>query len=281
MNFGAHVSIATGLAQAPLNSKKIGGEVFQIFSRSPRGGKAPQINKKIIKEFNCALKNNLQKRFYIHAPYFINLASKDAKIVNATIQILQQELGRATLLGAMGVVTHLGSAKDIQRKAAIKQIIASIKKILSNYSGQSLLILENAAGSGNVIASQLEELAYIIKQLPLTIKNKVAVCLDTCHAFASGYNLSNAEQLNLFLREFEQLIGLKKLILIHANDSKGKLGSKKDRHEHIGAGFVGKQGFKTIVNHRLLKNIDCILETPNDKINAQKKDLQTIKSLVV
>jgi len=279
MLFGAHVSMAGGLDKAPLNAQVIGCECFQMFARSPRGGQPPRLAQAVIKSFQSAMKQNQQAEAYIHAPYYINLASANNRIRFGSIKVIREELDRATSLGVKYVMTHLGSANDLPRDQAINQVILGIKKVLDGYQGSAWFLIENSAGSGNIIGNRFEEIAQIIKGLPRALQNKTAVCLDTCHAFASGYDLRSKQLVNQTIKEFAQVIGLPKLKLIHANDSKTDLGSKVDRHEHIGLGKIGLEGFKALIHHPKLQKINMILETPVDDQGDQPGDLKVLKKL--
>ena len=288
MLFGSHVSIAArlrqgsggqgGVSNALFNAAAIGCEVFQLFSRSPRGGPAPVLSKEIVAQFKEAMKDNNQAAAYIHAPYYINLASSNDKIRLASIKIIREELERASTLGVKYIMTHLGSAGDTPRNTAVKKVASSVLKILSGYKGAALLLLENSAGSGNVIGDKFEELASMIKILPASMKNKIGVCLDTCHAFASGYDLRNAKAVNETLKQFDKIIGLKYLKLIHCNDSKTELGKHVDRHHHLGKGQIGLAGFKALVQNSKLKNVNFIVET-NDDNGGPAGDLKILKKL--
>jgi deoxyribonuclease IV len=279
MLVGVHVSAAGGVQNAPGNAKKIGCEVFQVFSRPPQGGPARPVTKSVIREFVLAMENNKQAEFYIHAPYYINLASTTPRIRYGSISVIRDELERGSLLGAKYVMTHLGSAKDLSRKEAIVKVSHGIIRILDKYKGSAKFLIENSAGSGNVMGDQFEEIAAIIKGLPQSIRNKVGVCFDTCHAFSSNYDLRNKKSLDQTLKKFDQIIGLDKLKLIHLNDSKTDINSHVDRHEHIGQGKIGTEGFKAIISHPKLKKVNLILETPEDEKGMQKDDLDLIKKL--
>ncbi len=276
MLFGAHVSIAGGVFNAPVNAQKIGCEVFQLFSRSPRGGKAPALTKEAVADFKSAMKANNQMEAYIHAPYYINLASADNKIRLASIKIIREELARASLLGVRYVMTHLGSAGALPRSGAIKKVAQGVGRVLSGYRGAALLLLENSAGSGNIIGDQFQELGQIINGVSRFARDRLGVCLDTCHAFASGYNLRNKRAADKTLQDFNKIIGLKYLRLIHANDSKTEFGKRIDRHEHLGQGKIGLAGFKALVNHPKLKNINFIVET-DDTGWGQAGDIKLLK----
>lgn len=275
MKFGAHVSIAGGIPNAPLNAQIIGAETFQIFSRSPRGGKAPEITPEIIKQFQVNLSKTKIKNFYIHAPYFINLASANNRIRQGSISILREELERGSKLGATGLMFHIGSAKDFGREKSLKLVVEGINKILAGYKGKTQFLIENSAGAGEIIGDTFDEIGHILKK----IKNKkVGVCLDTCHLFASGYDLRTPKALNNTLNKFEKSVGLKKLKVFHLNDSLVPLNNRKDRHADIGHGELGKKTFALIINHPKLKHLDAILETPEIKIDY-KKTISLLKKL--
>jgi deoxyribonuclease IV len=274
MLFGAHVSIAGGIQNAPQNAKKIGCEVFQMFSRSPRGGK-PIYTENNIKEFllNCE-KNNYTK-YYIHAPYYINFASANNKIRHGSINALREELEIGSKIKASAVMAHMGSAKDFTEKEALDMVVSAIDKILDGYNGTTRFLIEISAGSGQIIGDTFEEIGYILKK---TKSKEVGVCFDTCHAFASGYDMRTKAALDKTLQEFDDHIGLEKLVVLHLNDSMTELGSRIDRHADIGEGKIGELAFKTLINHPLLKNINGIIETPSLK-KSDDMSLKLLKSL--
>ena len=283
MNFGAHISIAGGIEKAPERAHKIGGECFQFFSRSPRGGKIKELTPEIIGKFkNGCQKYNL-KNCYIHTPYYINLASANNKIYYGSIVAIKEELTRADLLGAKAVVTHLGSAKELSKKEAGKKLVEGLKRVfLNNSSGKELcfkaqLLLEITAGAGNIMGDSFEEIAYFIKEVEKGIsKNKLGVCFDTAHAFESGYDLRTKKAVQKTFNDFNKIIGLERLKLIHANDSKTDLNSHIDRHENLGYGKIGIECFKTIINDQCLNHLDLILETPASK---ERDDLGVLKKI--
>jgi len=272
-NIGLHVSIAGGVQNAPLNAAEKNCETFQMFTRSPRGGPAPEISSEIAKEFKENCKKVGIDKYYVHTPYYINFASNKARIRNGSIEVVRQELERSSKLGVTALMTHLGSSKDYGHKKAMDLVVAGLNKALMGYEGDTLFMLENSAGAGGtVIGSKFEDLGYIMKKLK---KFKVGICLDTCHAFASGYDLRNKKAVHKTLQQFDKQIGLSKLKLIHANDSKTELGSNKDRHEHIGGGMIGKEGFKNFIQHPVIKKIDFILETHHD--GQELEDMNKLK----
>lgn len=274
MLFGAHVSIAEGIFNAPLNAAAEKMECFQMFSRSPRGGKATPITDEIVRQYqeNCAAHGIIHS--YIHTPYYINFASANNRIRHGSIEVVRDELERASELGVTAVMTHLGSAKDVGMEKAITMTIEGLQKALEGYTGSAQFLIENAAGAGQVIGGSFADIGSIITALK---KHDIGVCFDTCHAFASGYDLRTPEAVSNTLKEFDTHIGLKKLALVHANDSKNDLGSHVDRHEHIGKGAIGMGGWKAIIAHPKLQQADFLLETPPGV--DRDSDLQTLKRL--
>ncbi|MFH1235793.1 MAG: deoxyribonuclease IV [Parcubacteria group bacterium] len=281
MQFGLHVSIAGSVASAPINAHEAKCECFQMFSRSPRGGPAPVLTNDVVTTF----KNNCE-RFgltgsYIHTPYYINFASANSRIRYGSINIIREELERASLLGVTYVMTHLGSAKDIGEKAALKQVAEGLQKALDGYKGSATLLLENSAGAGKVIGDNFEDLSFLLKQLASSPARQpsmqTGICFDTCHAFTSGYDLRTPAAVKKTLDAFNTTIGIEHLKLIHANDSMAGLGEHKDRHEHIGVGKIGIGGFRALVNHPKLKEVNMVLETPHD--GKEIDDLATLRKL--
>ncbi len=272
MLIGAHTSAAGGVDKAPARAAKVGCEVFQFFSRSPQGGKAPELTPTLVKKFKAECKRNKLKEWYIHSPYFINLASTNNRIRYGSISVLRQELERGSFLGAKYMMAHLGSAREVGQAQGIKMCIEGISKILDGYKGKCKFLIEISAGAGEIIGDDFKEINKIIKG----VKKPISVCFDTCHAFASGYDIRDKKALKKTLQDFHKSIGIGKLKLIHANDSKTDLGSHRDRHEHIGKGKIGMAGFKAILHEPKLKNINIILETPK---TSEKDDISNIKIL--
>lgn len=271
MNIGAHISIAGGIINAPKRASDLGCEVMQIFTRSPRGGKAPELTPEICEQFkNLNLKLNI-KDVYVHTPYYINFASLDNKIRYNSTSIVRDELDRGNLFGAKYIMTHLGSAKGMTHDEAIQEVINMLKKTLLNYTGETKLLLENSAGAGEIIGSSLADLKTIIDGV--NDKSLAGICLDTQHSFASGYDWTDFKKT---LSRINKELNLKNIKLIHANDSKTELNSRKDRHEHIGKGKIGQPAFQDIVTFAKKNNIDMILETEYDEV---EKDLAILKKL--
>jgi len=274
MYFGAHISIAGGLPNAPLNAAKIGCEVFQMFSRSPRGGWVAPLDEKIAKEFKENCKKSNQKEWVIHAPYFINFSSANPRIKHASITVIREELERGTMLGASYLMTHLGSYKDLGPEKGFKALIEGIAEALKGYKGSTQLLVEISAGASNAIGSTFEELGKIVHHPKL--KNKVGVCYDTQHGFAAGYDFRTPQTAEATLDKFDKEVGLENLKMSHCNDSKTEFNSHSDRHDHIGDGQIGVSGFKALLTDKRLAKVNFILETEYDKV---EKDLEILKKI--
>ncbi|OGH94214.1 MAG: hypothetical protein A2538_01635 [Candidatus Magasanikbacteria bacterium RIFOXYD2_FULL_41_14] len=275
MLFGAHVSIAGGLTNAPKNAADLGCEVFQMFTRSPQGGSVPPLTTAIATDFKNACKAYNQKECVVHAPYFINFASGNPRIYHGSITVVRQELERASLLGAKYLMAHLGSYKDLGHDVGLAQVAQGLAEMLKGYKGETQFLIEIAAGAGEIIGDTFEEISEIMFH-PRLKKYDIGVCYDTEHAFASGYDCRTPEAVDTTLKKFDKIIGLSKLKMAHCNDSKVELGAKKDRHEHIGDGHIGLSGFKALLTDKRLKNINFYLETEHDKV---VKDLEIVKKI--
>ncbi|MBI3952797.1 MAG: deoxyribonuclease IV [Candidatus Doudnabacteria bacterium] len=263
MRIGSHVSVAGGVANAPANAARVGAEVFQIFSRSPHGGPVKPITFEVSAQFRSEMKKHKLDTFYIHAPYFINLSSSKNNVYFGSISVLREELERGSALDCKALMTHIGSFGDYTDEEGIDRVVKGIVKILEGYNGPTQFLLEMSAGAGRIVGDTFEEIAKIIFDKRLE-NFDIGVCFDTAHAFASGYDISNAEGIKKALEQFDKVIGLEKLVVMHANDSKGELGKHLDRHEHIGQGKIGLDSFKALAADKVIGGLDWILETPKD-----------------
>lgn len=270
MLIGCHVSIAGGVINAPQRAAELGAEAMQIFTRSPQGGKAPTLTNEICQEFKISNLKFKIKEVVVHTPYYINFASANNRIRYGSISVVRDELERASLLGAKYVMTHLGSAGELAEEEANAKVIDTLRKTLDGYEGSCELLIENAAGSGKIIGATFSQIAKILKAV--NHPKLTGVCLDTQHSFASGYDWRDFENT---LSKIDSEIGLEKIKLIHCNDSMTEMGSRKDRHEHIGKGLIGEAAFKNIVAFAQEKNITMILETEHDFV---KEDVELLKS---
>ncbi len=271
---GAHVSIAGGITNAPQRAAELGCEVFQMFTRSPRGGAAPKITKEIAKSFKSEMKKWNQENCYIHTPYYINFASSDLTIRKNSVRIIREELERGSLIGAKYVMTHLGSSKDFSRDEAMKMTAEGVKAALKNYKGSTQLLLEISAGAGSTIGNTFEELNHIL-HYDTMMYHSVCICLDSAHMFAGGYDIKSTTGFKKVLKVIKDTVGLNKIKLIHANDSKVGLGGRKDRHDHIGHGKIGEEGFVNLMG--AFPEVDFVLETEHDKVVEDIKILKHIR----
>jgi deoxyribonuclease IV len=271
MNIGCHVSIAGGIQNAPERANELGCTAMQIFTRSPQGGKAPEITPVIIESFKSQVESYGIQAVYIHTPYYINFASANNRIRYGSVSAIRKELDTGSLLGARYVMTHLGSAKELGQEDSIAKTIEMLKKSLESYNGQTKLLIENSAGAGEIIGDDLNEIREIIDGV--NDSDIAGVCLDTQHSFASGYDWRDFETT---LKKVDQEIGLQNIKLIHCNDSQSELGSHVDRHEHIGKGKLGLDAFKNIVAFAKENNIDLICETEKEGV---AEDIKLLKSL--
>lgn len=275
---------------APQRAKDLGCETFQCFTRSPQGGPAPVLTQSLVANFKSQMAECGLETFYIHTPYYINFVSLNPRIRHGSIKVVREELERGSALGARYVMTHLGSHTGQTPEDGIAKVADAIIQALDGYQGTTKLLLEIAAGTGNIIGDRFEELGKIIKRLDfqdptfeklprsdLGLFGFGGICFDTCHAFASGYDFRTTEGVGNVLEEFEKKIGLEYLKLAHVNDSKVDLGGKRDRHEHVGDGFIGRDGLANILNTPEFRNIDWLLETEDSKRETDIKILKEIR----
>jgi deoxyribonuclease-4 len=275
---GVHTSIAGGLENAAHRAKKIGCDTFQMFSANPRGWRGRDPTPEECERFRETCVAYGLSPVVIHDNYLINLASADSFIRERSIAAFRKELERAMALGADYLVTHPGSAKGSAATQGIKACIDSVRQAANGLKLDGLRILiENTAGQGSVIGRTFEEVAEIIggteKDLPM------GVCIDTAHSFEAGYAVHTQAGLAQAVKSLDSAVGLENVLVIHANDSKTAFGSNADRHEHIGKGRIGKEGFRRIVRHPKLRTIPFICETPIDKPGDDKRNLRMMRTL--
>jgi deoxyribonuclease-4 len=278
MRIGTHVSIAGGLWNAPGNAAEVGSEVFQIFSRSPHGGPVKPITKDVVKQFQSEMDKHELDTFYIHAPYFINFASVKGNIYYGSISVIREELERGSLIACKALMTHLGSFGELTDEEGIEREVKAIAKVMDGYKGTTQLLLEISAGAGRVVGDTFEEISAILDDKRLKSYD-IGVCFDSCHAFASCYDMRDKKSVDETLKKFDKVIGLKRLVVMHANDSKSEFKGKLDRHEHIGKGKIGLNGFKAMASHKTLGKLDWILETPKDDPTWDPMNIETLRKI--
>lgn len=285
MKIGCHVSIAGGIFNAPGRAKELGCETFQIFTRSPQGGKAAPITAEIVKNFREEMEKAAMDEFVVHTPYYINFGSTAKNIYYGSVSVIKDELARASQLGARYVMTHLGTYKDVGEEKGFEQVLTGLIKVLEGYDGSAKFLLEIAAGAGSVIGANFEQLGKFNEHLK-KYKGYGGICFDTQHAFSSGYEIHTAEGVAQTFKKFDKIIGLEFLRMSHVNDSKIELGGKRDRHDHIGEGHIGEAGFAHILKffagqeQKTKEEKPLILETEHDKVKADIERLKAIRNKI-
>ncbi len=278
MILGAHVSIAGGISNAPVNGKKATCESIQIFSKNQMQWRMTPLEESEIKEFKKRVKKYSIFPAVIHASYLINLASYEENIFEKSVNDIAEELQRAELLDIPYVVFHPGAHKGFGEINGLNRIVEGINMIFGRTdSKKTKLLLETTAGEGSVLCYKFEQIAYIMNKL--RHNSRVDVCFDTCHVFAAGYDISEEEKFERVLAEFDKTIGIKHLKVFHLNDSKFGLDSRMDRHEEIGKGKIGLEAFSYLVNNEKFRSTAGILEIPGD-IEGYKRNLKILRSLI-
>lgn len=278
---GAHLSIAKGLHHALYEARANGCTALQIFTKNASTWRERTVSQEEIHRFNQARLETGITAIASHASYLINLASFDRKKHFMSCRALKQELVRSSMLGISFVVIHPGAHMGKGERQGIVRIVASINEIFTQTPGiNTRLLLETTAGQGSGIGHTFEQLASIMEGIK--DKDRAGICLDTSHIFAAGYDIRTAESYHQTIDAFNAVIGIENLHIIHLNDSKKKLGSRVDRHEHIGEGYIGIQPFEWVMNDMRFKNIPKIIETPKHKNDQRcdKVNLNRLRSLV-
>jgi len=277
MRIGLHVSIAGKIYESLDRAKALGCNTMQIFSRNPRGWQVLPLEKADVEEFGRLKDNYDIKPVVVHIPYIINLATPDDKLYNRSIEAYIEDVGRADLLGAEYFVTHLGSHTGSGEDNGIKRFADALKTIIKRADPKTMILLENTAGSGDGIGYRFEHIKRIIEEQ--TEPSRVGVCLDTSHTFASGYDIKSPAGLVKTLQNFDKLLGLDRIRVVHFNDSLVPFDSHVDRHQHIGKGEIGLQAMKRIINHPKLKNAAFIMETPKNTEKDDKMNMAAAKRM--
>lgn len=275
---GIHTSIAGAISRAPERAHQLGCNTFQIFSTSPRQWKASQVSAAEARLFRQAREKHGLHPLVVHDNYLINLASPNAEIRRRSIESFRAELERAVLLGAEYLVMHPGSALNGDRTRAVARFISGVERAAHGLRlGPLTVLVENTAGGGGALGSEFEELRAFLR---LTESVPLACCIDTAHLYQSGWDVSTEKGLAATLARLDAAVGLDNIPVIHTNDSRTALGSRADRHEHIGQGGIGLAGFRRILNHPRLRHKAFILETPIDKKGDDLRNLDVARSLV-
>lgn len=276
MLFGAHMSTSGGAYRAFERAAEVGCDTMQIFVKNNNRWYSKELTDKEIEKFKLNREKYEVEPVIAHTGYLINLCATDKDKLEKSRRSFVDEIYRCNALGISELVFHPGSHLGEGEDKGLELVVESLDIIHRETEEMPVnTVVELTAGQGTNLGYKFEHIHYIISK----VKNKkrMRVCLDTSHIFAAGYELRDKEEYEKTMASFDQIIGLDKLVAIHCNDSKVSLGSRKDRHEHIGAGEIGESGFKNLVNDRRLKKIPFILETPKDK--DMKEDVMNIRKL--
>jgi deoxyribonuclease-4 len=280
VRIGLHTSIAKSLEGAALRAAELGANTFQIFSASPRQWKASSPSVASIALLNRAREKHDLTPLVIHDNYLINLGAADEIVWAKSVEAFRGELERAIAIGAEFLVAHPGNYKGQTVEQGIFRFLQGIAQAGAGLKfGKLMLLAECTVGAGAQIGGRFEELAAIRESAPRMTDLPVGFCLDTCHLLASGHDVASAAGLKKTMAEADRILGLDNVHVIHANDSKGQLDSHIDRHQHIGQGYIGLDGFRRILTHPQLRSKAFILETPVDQDGDEQRNLDTLKSL--
>lgn len=271
LNIGCHLSTTKGFKNMGKEALQINGNTFQFFTRNPRGGKAKDIDEKDVAGLLEIMKENNFAKILAHAPYTLNACSAEESTRQFAIETMADDLMRMEYLPNNLYNFHPGSHVKQGVEVGINYIVEMLNTVLKPEQTTTVL-LETMAGKGSEIGRSFEEIAEIISRVKL--KEKMGVCLDTCHVYDAGYDIVN--DLDGVLEEFDRIIGLDRLHAIHLNDSKNPFESHKDRHEKIGEGSLGLEGISRIINHPKLRHLPFFLETPND-LEGYGKEIELLR----
>lgn len=274
---GVHVSISGTIDKAVDRARELGCDTFQIFTRNPRGWKYKKLIREEVNEFRRKQASDLLTPVAAHMPYLPNLSSPKKAIYNRSVKSLSAELGRCNLLGLQYLVTHLGSHMGAGQNLGLERISGAVNGAIAENPSDVLLLLENTAGTKNSMGSSFDDLKRILARID--DKRRVGICFDTAHAYAAGYDLHSPRGVDETLARFDSVLGFSVLKLIHLNDSKFGLGSGRDRHEHIGMGYIGEKGFRAFLRHEVVRNLPLIMETPIDDRRDELGNLRKVREL--
>lgn len=269
---GCHLSFSKGYEGLGNQALSIGANTFQFFTRSPQGGNARALDLDDVNKLNDILIKNDFNHVLAHAPYTLNACSDKEQVREFADMVMRDDLYRMSFFDNSYYNFHPGSHVGQGVEKGIELIVNHLNRILDP-TQKTIVLLETMAGKGSEVGRTFEEIAAIIKGV--RIKNKIGVCLDTCHIYDAGYDIVN--DLDGVIEEFDRVIGLEKLYAIHINDSKNPFKSHKDRHEKIGEGSIGLDTFIKIINHPKLKHLPFYLETPNE-LDGYQKEIELLRT---
>ena len=274
MRIGAHIKSAGGIQNVFERASAIGAEAIQLFITAPQQWRSPALTDEQAGAFRKQLEETGLPAF-LHGVYLINLASEDSALRSRSVGSLKSYLNWGAKLGAAGTIFHVGSHKGVGFDKSVEQVCHLLREVLDDSNDESLLIIENNAGQGGGIGCSFREIGALIRGLDND--RRMRACIDTCHAFAMGYDIATPDGCEAAMEEFDREVGLDRLVAVHANDSKMPLGGFRDRHENIGDGQIGYDGFRTIMAHRAFRDVPFLLEVPG--IDGSGPDVENIERL--
>lgn len=277
MRFGLHISIAGSLPLAAERAQERRCETMQIFAGNPRSWGKWNPREEEVEQFKSACVKYDINPIVVHAPYLVNLASPDKEIFAKSKSAVTNGLRVCTMIGADYYVIHAGSSGTSTSTEGARRAGNALSDILSSGESGASILVENMSGQGSSIGVSFNQLSDIITAAGGG--ERLGICLDTCHAFAAGYDLSDQNSVDRTILEIDLSIGLERVQLLHANDSKFPLGSARDRHEDIGTGCIGIDGFSSLINHKLIAGRPVILETPRLTVADDLRNLSIIRGL--
>lgn len=273
---GCHLTSSKGYENMAKEAISINADTFQFFTRNPRGGKAKAIDESDVDKYIKLADDYRFGKVVAHAPYTLNPCSKDEKTREFAYMAMTDDLRRMEYIPGNYYNFHPGSHVGQGIEAGIKMISDMLNDIIKPEQ-TTIVLLETMAGKGSEVGSRFEELNAIIDKVNL--KDKMGVCLDTCHVHDAGYDI--VHNLDSVLKEFDDIIGLDYLKAIHINDSKNPCGAHKDRHDVIGAGYIGKDTFKNILTHTKLQGLPFVLETPQENLQGYGEEIKMLREMIL
>ncbi len=277
---GAHMSIAGGIPRAAESAARLGCNALQIFVKNSNRWEGKKISDEEAQEFKTLILQHGIKNVAAHSSYLINLASPDEDLRQRSIAAFIDELNRCAQLNVQSLVLHPGSHRNEGEASGLKRIVDSLLQVIASSDTGVRITLETTAGQGSSLGNRFEHLRDIISGL--SGHPSISICMDTCHIFASGYDIRTNTAYEETMDRFDSVIGFSRLSLVHLNDSLKPLGSRVDRHEHIGLGYIGDEAFKNLITDPRFEKISKILETPKDRDEmGDKENLARLKSFQI
>lgn len=277
MKIGAHVKTAGGVDKAIDRAEEMGAETIQIFSGAPQAWRRKEYRPEEVEAYRARVAETGIEPAFLHGVYLVNLATDNPENLAKSLDALVYDMNVCHLLGALGVIFHLGSHRGAGYDQVFRQVVECVRRVVEATPEDTWLILENSAGMGGAVGSKFEELGRIVREAG---SPRVKVCLDTQHMFAAGYDVKTKDGLEAAVSEFDAAVGLHTLVALHANDSKCPLAGGVDRHENIGEGHIGLDGLQNVMSHPAFRDVPFLLEVPGfDNQGPDWRNVEILKGL--